>query len=543
MIATHSRYDRLRYLTPALLLVAGCAALVAYLLARFSYDGLYGQDSYAYYYQALALRQDITGQPQPPWSLFNSQAFRWPIGYHLHVIAGSFFGDGHIGAWVLTLILTALTPALVYLMLGQLWEGASLRSRVIGGLIAGSALVMTGTYVRFGISLMADVPALFWSLLGTYSFLRAWPPREQSDGRQGSMGWAVVAGGALGIAVLVRYGSGLIFVPLMVYMALRWRQSGAKPVWGPKLWLALVAFVAALLPEALYTLTHASGAGYSAFLSDWNVANIFSRTVTSSDGTATFDYSNIVFYLLFPLVNAGTGFLSYFCLPPMLLGLAILIRERKWPVVGLLLSWCLVPALVFSGAPYQAHRFVLAYLPALGILVGIGGAVAVEFVLKMIPSRRESRALLFGILAALLLELACVGAYQGWQSVREWVGIHAAFKVEEQGVVSLARSAIGPGSAGAQPRVVSFGITSALSHYTHWTARDFYIYDEAAIESFFDGPGPRLIVLPEESMYTQWKDTPPGKRWQWMRAHYSLAKVGESGVYTIYLVDGVRQFK
>ncbi|HYP20983.1 MAG TPA: phospholipid carrier-dependent glycosyltransferase, partial [Chloroflexia bacterium] len=315
MIVKHSRYSKLRYLVPAGLLVAGCAALVAYLLARFSYDGLYGQDSYAYYYQALALRQDITGQPQPPWSLFNSQAFRWPIGYYLHVIAGSFFGDGHTGAWVLTLILTALTPALAYLILGQLWEGASLRSRVIGGLVAGGALVMTGTYVRFGISLMADVPALFWSLLGTYSFLKAWPPHEQSDGRQGSMGWAVVAGGALGLAVLVRYGSVLLFLPLLVYVALRWRQSRSNPVWGPKLWLAFAAFVVALLPEALYLLTHASGAGYSAFLSDWNVANIFSLTVTSSDGTDTFDYPNIVFYPLFPLAHAGTGFLSYFYLP------------------------------------------------------------------------------------------------------------------------------------------------------------------------------------------------------------------------------------
>ncbi|HEX9991005.1 MAG TPA: phospholipid carrier-dependent glycosyltransferase [Chloroflexia bacterium] len=537
MIVRHSQHGILHYIAPAGLLVVGCAGLIAYLLARFPYDGLYGQDSYAYYYQALALRQDITGQPQPPWSLFNSQSFRWPIGYHLHVIAGSFFGDGHAGAWVLTLILTALIPALVYLILGQLWEGTSPRARIIGGLIAGGAMAVTGTYMRFGISLMADVPALFWALLGTYSFLKAWPAREQPNDKRSNMAWAAAAGGALGMAVLVRYGSVVLFVPLLAYMAIRRRQSRLETVWGPKLWLAFAAFVVALLPEVLYTLTHASGAGYGAFLSDWNVANLFSRTVTSNDGTATFDYPNIVFYLLFPLVNAGTGFLSYFYLPLLALGLATLIREREWPAVGLLLSWWLAPALMFSGAPYQAHRFVLAYLPALVVMIGIGGAVAVELVLKMIPSRRESRALLFGILAALLLVLACLGAYQGWRSVEQWVGMHAAFKVEEQGIVSLARSAVGPGSADAQPRFVSFGITSALSHYTHWPARDFYIYDETAIQSFFEGPGPRLIVLPEASMYSQWKDTPSGERWLWMREHYSLTKVGESGVYTVYEID------
>src|SRR5678816_1539029 len=63
------------------MLLAWCALLFWYLLARFPYDGLYGQDAYAYYYQALALWREISGQPPAPGALFDAHALRWPLGY------------------------------------------------------------------------------------------------------------------------------------------------------------------------------------------------------------------------------------------------------------------------------------------------------------------------------------------------------------------------------------------------------------------------------------------------------------------------------
>src|SRR4051794_28929226 len=74
---------------PVAALVVWCAALFYYLLARYPYDGLYGQDSYAYYYQAKALLGDTTGQVPQPWPLYSaSQLYHWPVGYHLHIILG-----------------------------------------------------------------------------------------------------------------------------------------------------------------------------------------------------------------------------------------------------------------------------------------------------------------------------------------------------------------------------------------------------------------------------------------------------------------------
>src|SRR4051812_6485878 len=100
----------------------------------------------------------------------------------------------------------ALAPALVYTLIGALWSGALRPARLAAGLIGGSAMVLTGTYARFGLSLMADVPAVFWSVLGVTCVLRAWPPdAAMSVAPATARRWALAAGLALGVAVLVRY--------------------------------------------------------------------------------------------------------------------------------------------------------------------------------------------------------------------------------------------------------------------------------------------------------------------------------------------------
>src|SRR5688572_18195989 len=146
---TPAMSGRVRTLLLPFALVTSCALFFAYLLTRYSYDGLYGQDAYAYYYQAQALWSDITGQPQPPNARSTSDGFRWPIGYHLHIIAGFLFGGtGPEGGRLLTLLLAAATPLLVYFILHQLWPDVSARACALAGLSAGAIIMLTGTYTR-----------------------------------------------------------------------------------------------------------------------------------------------------------------------------------------------------------------------------------------------------------------------------------------------------------------------------------------------------------------------------------------------------------
>src|SRR5687767_16031386 len=95
--------------------------------------------------------------------------------------------------------------------------------------------------------------------------------------------------------------------------------------------------------------------------------------------------------LLGPLADAdsSSGLLSRFYLPAIVLGAWTLFRERRWPVIALLTSWWLVPVFIFSGTPYQSHRFVLVYLPALAIAAGIGIATALRLVITWLNQDRE----------------------------------------------------------------------------------------------------------------------------------------------------------
>ncbi len=545
------------------LLVVGSAAFVAYLLARFPYDGLYGQDSYAYYYQSRALLQDINGAPSQAWQLYTSDGlYHWPIGYHLHLLLGLLITDSPVGGRAVTLFMTVGSTALLYLLVGQLWPGTSQRARVVAGLVAGAGLPLTATYTRMGLSIMADVPALFWGLLGLYCCLRVWPPPgSEAPDSKSRIAWAVAGGAALGIAVLIRYGAGLLIVPLFVYLVMRRQRRVLLRIQAPRpdaraqkelaIWWAALGFAIALLPQLAYLLTHQSaGAGYSDWLSSWTPANLFSTTTTSADGTSTFAQPMIIFYLLQPLYDSDVGFLSGFCLPALSLGLARLVWERKWPALALLLSWWIVPALFFAATTYQAHRFVLTYLPALLVLLGIGAAVAVEMAIVRFRSLtlrggsvgfrlRAVRALSASVAVVVLVSLL-LGAYREQGSVRSWMATHAAFKVEEQQVVSLARQAAGNYTQQAPPRVVAFGTTAALYHYTQWPIIDLYNYGDEEIGRFLDASGPRLLVLPVVSIATQWAGKPLEARWHWIQQTYALDSQGQAGIYTVYKVQGSR---
>ncbi|MEA2576232.1 MAG: Dolichyl-phosphate-mannose-protein mannosyltransferase [Chloroflexia bacterium] len=530
---------------PPVLLIALSSALFAYLLARFPYNGLYGQDAYAYFYQAEALWRELTGQPQPPFALFSANGLYWPVGYHLHLLPGFFLGWPEAGR-VLTLALAALTPAVLYKVVGELWHTATTWERTFAGLVSGAVLLLTGTYTRTGLSLMSDVPAVFWGVLSIYCCLRAWPPLERAEGRRAGNLWALGAGLSLGLAVLVRYSSALLVPAVSLYVAARlysYRKhqllqeaKGIQRLWQPALLLALVGVAVALSPQVAYALAHDPGPALRA----WSVENLFSKTVTGPDGTSTFSQPMIVFYLLSTLANVGTGFLSPFYLLSLALGIWLLVRQSDLAVLLLLFPWWFISVLAYSGTTYQAHRFALTFMPALALLIGVGTSFVASRLREEVLRRRTVGGIQWGrTTTAATLVLACVGIglVQGWRSVEQWAATHSAFNEQEQQVVGLARGTVAATGEQGTPRAVSFGFSAPLYHYTHWPILDFFLHDEADIQQFLAAPEPHILVLPEESMSTQWAGTPSAARWQWIQRNYKLTLQGTSGAFTVYRID------
>jgi 4-amino-4-deoxy-L-arabinose transferase-like glycosyltransferase len=537
----------LRWAPPAIL-VGLSAALFAYLLARFPYNGFYGQDAYAYYYQAEALWRELTGQAEPPWAQFTANGLYWPVGYHLHLLPGFLLGWPGMGR-VITLALSALTPAVLYLLAGEIWYTATARQRIASGLVAGAVLVLTGTYTRTGLSLMSDVPSVFWGTLAIYCCLKAWPPVEQTHAARSTGIWALAAGMLLGVAILVRYSAALLLPALIVYLLAR-GYNQRRPVlsqhreqqrarWQPEILWAALGLTIALLPQVAYSLTHEPGPALRA----WSLDNLFSTTVSGPDGSATYTLPMLAFYLLSTLVNVGGGFLSPLYLPVLAFGVWVLARQRNLAILSLIFAWWLIPVLAYGGTPYQTHRFALTFVPVLALFVGVGASTALFRLLQEIRSRTHqpaSRRVSMGLAATLMLVALSIGLAQGWRSVEQWAAMHSAFNVQEQQVVALAREAVATSGQEGTPRVVCFGFSAPLYHYTRWPILDFFAHDEADIREFLAAPGPHVLVLPEESMSTQWAGTPPGARWQWLQNTYKLSRQGQSGAFTVYVIGDRR---
>jgi hypothetical protein len=284
----------LRIAAPCLLVGGGTALVLGYLLRRFPYDGLYGVDAYAYYYQARAILNDLLGTSPDPNALFDANGLgHWPIGYHLHIIAGFLFGgEGIFGPHVLTIAMAVLCPLLVYALMGLIVPPAKWIARLAGGLASAAILPLSATYTRTGLSLMSDVPALFWTLLAVYSFLRLYPPESTPTAREPvRRWWAITFGGALGLAVLMRYGAGLVVLPLVVYfVARRLLMTGetekgvSDPRKVPLPIYSLAACVVALSPQVWYLATHTAGSGTGDFISGMSIQNIFSYGSSGPDG-------------------------------------------------------------------------------------------------------------------------------------------------------------------------------------------------------------------------------------------------------------------
>jgi 4-amino-4-deoxy-L-arabinose transferase-like glycosyltransferase len=393
---------------------------------------------------------------------------------------------------------------------------------------------------------MSDVPAVFWGTLAIYCCLKAWPPVERAQVERLKGIWALAAGMSLGVAVLVRYSSALLLPAFIMYLLARHYSHRShmltQPVprlrewWRSKLIWAALGITVALLPQLAYILTHEPGPA----LRSWSLDNLFSTTVSGPDGSATYALPMIAFYMLSTLVNAGGGFLSPFYLPMLAVGVWTVTRQRNLAILFVIFLWWLIPALAYSCTPYQTHRFALTFMPVLALSVGVGASAALSWLLKAVHSRTQqpySGRVTMGLTAALMLVALGIGLAQGWRSVEQWAGTHSAFNAQEQQVVALAREAVAATGREGTPRAVCFGFSAPLYHYTRWPILDFFAHDEADIREFLSAPGPHILVLPEESMSTQWAGTPSGARWQWIQGTYKLARQGQSGAFTVYVMD------
>ena len=337
--------------TPVVLYVIALLVRLA-ALALWPFDGLYGQDAYDYYRYAVLLRDGLSqGQGAPP--------FFWPIGYPLHIVAGSLaVGMRPLAGQIVSILAGALVAPLTFALAREaLWPVDAPRARR-AGVVAGLTVAVAGQLMISSLSIMSDAVGLAWATASALFTLRTASTRRPAD--------LLLAAGTWSMATITRWIFGLLVLPWALCVLIAWRRNWRSIDMRRAVALTLLAgAIAGLIVGPLLF-----GGAHTGDLQvvGWDPANAFRREVVNTDGTWQYPMPTGLFYLQ-PLVVPGYVF--PLLVPLWLIGLGALGRVRSSARV-LLIGWPLAVYVFLAGIAWQNPRFALALFPPLAVWVGLG---------------------------------------------------------------------------------------------------------------------------------------------------------------------------
>jgi 4-amino-4-deoxy-L-arabinose transferase-like glycosyltransferase len=478
---------RQRDLSLMLALFSAALALRAVIASNWQFDGLYGQDPYAYYDYAQALR----GGQLP--------LFFWPLGYPL-LLAGTFsiFGPSAAVGQGVSLLLGALIVVMVYLLARQV--GGS----EIGAALAALLIAICGQAIQSSIVIMADIPALAWAVLSAILL------RLYIEGR--GVRWLIAAAALLALASITRW----------LYLAL-------FPAWLLTLWsahqlrrrdlgLALLAAALILVPQILYSATSPYPVFDHAWVQGWSPENAFRYRFTNVDGEFIYQQINLLYYAK-PVYDAY--YLAPVFAPFALIGLWGLARRSRSGAV-MIGAWILLPFLFLVGIPYQNIRFSLIVVPPVVVLAGLGG----EIVWRRVGKRWLPRLVLIGLL---IFGIALTGA-----AARDMIGTFLSSQQSDQQAVAWAVAQMPPDS-----RVYAFGLTLRLQHQpAPLNVKELYYESRDSLAAQWIPDHDDYLLANVWVIENQWNGRELQLAYHWLRDVRGLEEIGRSGFYQLFRIRG-----
>jgi len=530
-IRRSSQFPRLRPSLDSLLLAFVCAVALAlrlHALAGTGFDGLYGQDAYAYAdFAERLLSAPAHGEAIPP--------FYWPLGYPALLALVFVVSGGSIAAaQVIGLLIGVALSAVVYLLAREC--GCRPSSAALAGLI----VAVGGQAIQSSVVLMSDVPALFWASLSALGLLRY--------ARTHRAGWLALAVVALAGAVVTRWiYLGLVPVWVVALLAMRARPR--------HLGIAVLCALPIVLAQTAYSLNNPYPALDHPWVIGWSPANAARSTFDNADGHFEYATTNAAFYAqpvyapiylspwLAPLVALGVYALLRRPHPkflsirerdfqePFLLPFSM--REKglgdeghgrrsedlQLPLTLLILGWLLLPYIFLAGTPYQNIRFALIVVPAVALLAALG--LDALFALQ-----RRVRTLAL----ALALIVCAVGLGQMITTGVDYSTAFIARQSEDKAVIAWLETQLPPGA-----RVYALGLALPLRRYTSFEPRELYDQTPQMLAAARDG-GDDYLLINRWQIENQWRGLSPEIAVGWLREVRGLDEIGRFGNYTLYEV-------
>ncbi|MFO7537996.1 MAG: hypothetical protein R6X32_08040 [Chloroflexota bacterium] len=526
----------MKQLLPPLLFLFALLLRLA-LVAVTEFDGLYGQDAFAYFQYALSLRQALGAGELPP-------PFFWPLGYPaLVALASLLTGPQPLAGQLISLLTGAAVAPLVYLIVLECHAYCVLRSPYkesptqygirntpqipVGALIAGLLTAVAAQLTLYSLAAMSDAAGLFWATLSAWLLLRTFshwqtssylPPRGQE--RQVSNPFFLLPSSfylcalTLTLAIMTRWVYGLLVVPWGLAGLLAAREAGLS--WQRIISAGSIALVIGLV--GIGSQFSNSLGGELAHTGDlqvvgWHPANAFKSVVENADGF--FDYGRATgLYYLRPIFHPAYIFPLF--TPFMVLGLLAL-KNGPRSRAALLIGWPLTVYLFLAGIAWQNWRFPLALFAPLPVLVGLG--------LNWAWERLAGR-------GRLLLWAYCLVALAGsglW-AVRD-VGNFTAWANQNRQIALEIGHQLPP-----QATLLAFGLTSTVDHYNDLDTRELFSLTERDLQEITRAEDPLFLLLDPDNVQRQWAGRSPGENYAWLQSHTRLTPIARYDDFVLYRV-------
>jgi 4-amino-4-deoxy-L-arabinose transferase-like glycosyltransferase len=475
--------------TPALIVLPLLVLVptLAFIAVR-RFDGLYGQDAFAYYDYSLGpLRQALIDRAPLP-------AFFCPPGYPLLVALTSFL-VGNAAGQVVSLAMGALVPLLTALLARALFPTERWLPLLAGVLVAACGQLWQSSMV-----IMADTTGLALATLAAFAVAR------YARGRH--LAWLLLASAAICGALLSRWIYGLVALPLALYVL------AARPKVGDALAALLVGLLllAPVLAQPLLGLVQDPSAP-AAFAGNfqvysWSPANAFQREFNTPDGTLSYERPNGLYYALAP---GNLALFGPLLAPLLLLGLLVGLRTWRGQAMLLVLGWAAIVYAFHAGAPWQNFRFALAYVPPLAILI----AAALCWLAHWLETRIVVAWLLLGLV---VMSFGAVRLVNGFVNRQQ----------DERLLVSWVESQVPPDA-----QLLAFGPTLTFTHFSALPTRDLFDLPDAELRS----TSPTYLLVDVSNLEAQWQRQRPAQVYEALRDGPGLRLLGSFGNFSLFHVQ------
>jgi len=467
-----------------LFLGALCMRLAWSLL--YSFDGLYGQDAYAYFNGAENLMAhgaffiQTAGMPAPFYVQTTPGLSLWMA------LLFSIFGSHAWLGMAISLITGALAVNLTYAIsqrfLSNDW------ALIPAGLIAAApAAVMSSLMI------MTDGPGMCLLAASILMLLRYL--EEPSTKR-----WLLLAF-VTGLAVLIRLPAGLVVLPILAGLLIHRRFP------SPALVLAGICVGGlTLLPEWLYLLYKEEGVFSFHMIARWSPLNAFQTEFTTQDGHLSYPWP---LGLEITAMAAGHKFLTPVAALLAPLGLWQIRKDKS--ALGIVGLWFASYFIFALGLTVMNPRYLLPLLIPYAILATLG--------LRALAPTLEKRKI-----AGVLL-LAGILTTQVWGQARQ---LQPFLELKED---ELALATWVQENTKESDQVVSLKMAFAIDHYAGRSAVEIFFFSP---QVHLEKDQPIYMIWDPEDMKVRAGNPRINENHEWIKAHCQQEPVHQHGPYSVW---------